>query len=176
MSRVMMDERYMVNATTIKDALKIVNGANAVEYETMDALCARHLFGVEAQTIEKVAAPAVEIDGLGNRYILTDQLIPILFAAVKELATKNSTLEGSVSTLSEKVTTLESKVRTLESKAQAVEQKVSAAESNISTLQSNISTLQSNDQTTNSAITDLQERVTALETPAAETAKRASSK
>ena len=169
MSRVMMDERYMVNATTIKDALKIVNGANAVEYETMDALCARHLFGVEAQTIEKVAAPAVEIDGLGNRYILTDQLIPILFAAVKELATKNSTLEGSVSTLSEKVTTLESKVRTLESKVQAVEQKVSAAESNISTLQSN-------DQTTNSAISDLQERVTALETPAAQTAKRASSK
>lgn len=169
MSRVMMDERYMVNATTIKDALKIVNGANAVEYETMDALCARHLFGVEAQTIEKVASPAVEIDGLGNRYILTDQLIPILFAAVKELATKNSTLEGSVSTLSEKVTTLETKVQALETKMQTVEQKVSAAESNISTLQSN-------DQTTNSAISDLQERVTALETPAAQTAKRVSSK
>lgn len=169
MSRVMMDERYMVNATTIKDALKIVNGANAVEYETMDALCARHLYGVEAQTIEKVAVPAVEIDGLGNRYILTDQLIPILFAAVKELATKNSTLEGSVSTLSGKVTTLETKVQALETKMQTVEQKVSAAESNISTLQSN-------DQTINSAITDLQERVTALETPAAQTAKRASSK
>lgn len=93
MSRVMMDARFMVNATPIKDALKIVSEANAVEYETMNALCARHLYGIEGQSLEKAASRAVEIDGLGNRYVLTDQLIPLLFAAIKELSEKVAALE-----------------------------------------------------------------------------------
>lgn len=94
MSRVMMDSRYMVNAKPLKGALKALDGAKTVVYETMDALNARKQYGVTGQSIEEQLPCAVEVDGLGNRYVKPEQLVAVLVAAVKELSARVAKLEG----------------------------------------------------------------------------------
>lgn len=93
MSRVMMDKRFMVDAKPIKGALKSLTKAEAVEFKTMDSVQAGRSYGVTGQSIRTDFPFAVEVDGMGNHYVKSEQLVPILLAAIQELSAKVTKLE-----------------------------------------------------------------------------------
>lgn len=91
----MMDDRFMLNQEPIKDAVGAICQAKAVVYTTMGATESRRKYGVTGQSIVKTLPQAVWVDGLGMHNVDTNELVPVLLQAVKELNERVRALEGA---------------------------------------------------------------------------------
>lgn len=94
--RVMMDERFMMNKKPLKNVLKDLAGVQPVTFTSMDATCARGLYGITGQSLAKKFPFAVTVDGLGNHYVDAEMVIPLLLQACRELNAKVAELEKRV--------------------------------------------------------------------------------
>lgn len=86
--RTMMDGRYMADAKPITDALQKLAAVKAVEFRSLNGYGARMRYGVEGQSMIDKLPLAVEKDAMGFHYVELDQMIPVLVAAINELAAK----------------------------------------------------------------------------------------
>ena len=85
------DSRYMLNKIPLEGVVDKLAQAEVVEYSPMDATDASRHYGVVGQSIEKLFPFAVEIDGMGNRFVNYEALVPVLLQAVIELSKKGRT-------------------------------------------------------------------------------------
>lgn len=88
MSRVMVDESFMRDETPVSGALDALLKARVVEYTDCGATGNIRRQGVVGQSMED--SLAVEVDGLGYHYVDHEKLVPLLVAAVQELAAKRT--------------------------------------------------------------------------------------
>lgn len=98
-TRVMMDERFMMNKKALKNVLKDLASVQPVSFTSMDATCSRGLYGITGQSLVKKFPYAVTVDGLGNHYVEADMVIPLLVQACRELNDKVGSLEQRVAAL-----------------------------------------------------------------------------
>lgn len=86
--RTLMDSRYMDDATPITNALQKLAAVRAVEFKSLNGYDSRMRYGVEGQSMVDKLPLAVEKDVMGFHYVELDQLIPVIIAAINELASK----------------------------------------------------------------------------------------
>ena len=92
MAQVMMDARFMLNKSPITGALAKLKKVETAEFTTMAAADSRRVYGIVGQTMKELPR-AVSVDGLGYHYVDTAALVPVLVAAVQELAGRVAKLE-----------------------------------------------------------------------------------
>lgn len=87
MSKIVMDERYMLNVAPVENALELLREVTVARYNSMDATGSKRLLGVVGQTAKEIPE-AVEADGLGAYRVDLEALVPLLLAAIQELDKK----------------------------------------------------------------------------------------
>ena len=94
---ILMDARTMHNTEVLKGALAITKKMKPVTYDVMDGFASRRDIGIVGDTIGEIPS-AVEVDGIGFKYVDLIKLVPVLVGAVQELTKKVEALEkkGSV--------------------------------------------------------------------------------
>lgn len=90
MAFTLMDGRYMDGKSAITDALEAVKSLEAVKY-TEHGINGGTKYGFDGAAVAKAAPAAAVIDGVGMARVDLVALIPVLAAAVKELAAKVET-------------------------------------------------------------------------------------
>ena len=86
MSRVMVDEKFMRNEESVTGALDAVKAMRVVEFTTSGSMGDARQQGVVGQSLTENAPLAVEVDGIGYHYVDHEKLVPLLVAAIQELA------------------------------------------------------------------------------------------
>ena len=93
----MMDGRFMPEKTEITGALAAVKAADAVEYAAQ-GINGTKVYAVDGNSIKESLPRAVCVDGLGMAQVELESLVPVLFAAVKELSARVEALEAKKTT------------------------------------------------------------------------------
>lgn len=90
MAFTLMDGRFMADREEIKGALDAVRKITPVKF-TETGLGGGTTYGVDGVDVGKAAPHAVDIDGVGMARVDLVRLIPVLVAAIQELADKVDT-------------------------------------------------------------------------------------
>lgn len=86
--KVLIDERFLSDVQNISGALEAVKAMRPVSFKSLNGFNSFKRYGVVGQSLVGVADPAVEKNGMGYCYVNMEQLIPVLVAAIQELAEK----------------------------------------------------------------------------------------
>ena len=87
MAFTLMDGRFMADREEIKGALDAVRKITPVKF-TETGLGGGITYGVDGVDVSKVAPHAADIDGVGMARVDLVRIIPVLVAAIQELADK----------------------------------------------------------------------------------------
>lgn len=87
MAFMLMDGRFMADREELKGALEAVRQITPVKF-TETGLGGGTTYGVDGVDVGKVAPHAMDTDGVGMARVDLVRLIPVLVAAIQELADK----------------------------------------------------------------------------------------
>lgn len=90
MAFVLMDGRYMDGKAAIENALEAIKAIEAVKYIDRGT-GGRTKYGLDGKSVADAAPSAACLDGVGMARVDMAALIPVLVAAVQELAAKVET-------------------------------------------------------------------------------------
>ena len=91
MAFTLMDGRFMADREEIKGALEAVRKITPVKF-TETGLGGGTTYGVDGADVSKVAPHSADIDGVGMARVDLVRLVPVLIAAIQELADKVDTM------------------------------------------------------------------------------------
>lgn len=92
MEKEMMDDRFMLDRTPLEKVCDGLKGAKPVVFTTMAATESQRKYGLSGQSLAKVFPGAAQPDGMGNYYVDSAALVPVLVAAVNELSARLDSL------------------------------------------------------------------------------------